>query len=319
MKYGLFSGILWGLDTFILGLAFLLPPFSDNSNAALTCAFIHDVCCALLLLCLMIKNGSLASCAARLRTRGAIVVMLGALLGGPLGMSGYIAAINTIGSAHTAIISAFYPAVGSFFAVVLLREHITWQRVVALCVALAGVIVIGLHTSSASVEGNIILGVAAALLCVFGWGSEAVFLEWGLRETEELDTTSALFLREVTSAVVYGAVVIPIIGCYPAVASMATAGATWYVVAAAVAGMASYMWYYKAIVAIGAARAMAFNISYCAWALIFSALYTQVMPDTLELVCCVAIFVGTTLSATADWSELAFWASWNTRRKNTPQ
>ena len=37
--------------------------------------------------------------------------MLGALLGGPIGMSGYLAAINTIGPGYTAAISAFYPAV----------------------------------------------------------------------------------------------------------------------------------------------------------------------------------------------------------------
>ncbi len=35
---------------------------------------------------------------------------LGALLGGPIGMTGCVIAINNIGASYTAIISSFYPA-----------------------------------------------------------------------------------------------------------------------------------------------------------------------------------------------------------------
>ena len=50
----------------------------------------------------------------------------GALLGGPIGMTGYVLAINNIGAAYTAIISAFYPAVGAFLSFVLLKEK--WAK-----------------------------------------------------------------------------------------------------------------------------------------------------------------------------------------------
>lgn len=309
MKYGLLSGMLWGLDTFILGLAFLYPPFLDASDAALACAFVHDVVCVILLVSILIHKKTLDAAIRAFKTRGGIVIALGALLGGPLGMSGYLAAINNIGSSHTAIISAFYPAVGTFLAVMLLKETITFKRIIALVIALIGVVAIGLHSAQGSIEGNTVIGIAGALLCVFGWGSEAVFLAWGMKESDEVDTYTALFIREVTSALVYGIVIVPLCGSYQFVGTMCVSPATVYVVGAGIAGVCSYLWYYKAIATIGAARAMAFNISYCAWALIYSAVYAMLMPDVIELMCCVAIFVGTTLSATSDWSELKFWAS----------
>ena len=55
-------------------------------------------------------------------------------------MTGYVIAINNIGAGYTAIISSFYPAFGTLMAVLLLKEKITPGRVVALIVALAGII-----------------------------------------------------------------------------------------------------------------------------------------------------------------------------------
>ena len=72
---------------------------------------------------------------------------------------------------------------------------------------------------------------------------------------------------------------------------------------AALAGVGSYLFYYKAIDSIGAARGMALNISYSAWAVLISALILHVIPSTLEIVCCIVIIVGTVLSATPDWGE----------------
>ena len=42
--------------------------------------------------------------------------MLGALLGGPVGMTGYLLAIKYLGPAYTAIISSLYPALGALLS-----------------------------------------------------------------------------------------------------------------------------------------------------------------------------------------------------------
>ena len=73
---------------------------------------------------------------------------------------------------------------------------------------------------------------------------------------------------------------------------------------AGLAGTASYLFYYKALSAIGASRGMALNISYSAWAIIFALVLQGTVPTATQVVCCVVILVGTVLAATPSWGDL---------------
>ncbi len=59
-------------------------------------------------------KGQLRTALSKLKTRSGRFVMLGALMGGPLGMTFYVLAVKYIGASYTAAISAIYPAVGAF-------------------------------------------------------------------------------------------------------------------------------------------------------------------------------------------------------------
>ena len=72
------------------------------------------------------------------------------------------------------------------------------KQFVALLAALAGIIVMGYVSSGESELGNPILGLFGALLCVLGWGSEAVICAWGMRD-DAVDNETALQIRETTS------------------------------------------------------------------------------------------------------------------------
>lgn len=54
MKYGLFSGVLWGLDTVILGIGLALAPYIGSVEAlafaSIVGSFLHDAFCAIWLL-----------------------------------------------------------------------------------------------------------------------------------------------------------------------------------------------------------------------------------------------------------------------------
>ena len=89
MRFGIFSGILWGLDTVVLGIALLMGPFADAADASIASAFLHDAACALFLLVYMGVRHRLRDTVSALKTRSGRVVMLAALLGGPIGMTGY--------------------------------------------------------------------------------------------------------------------------------------------------------------------------------------------------------------------------------------
>lgn len=304
-RYGIFSGALWGLDTVVLAIALAMIPFADFGQSALAGAVLHDVACAVILLAYMAVRGRLKDTWKGLRTRPGMSVVVAALLGGPIGMSGYLIAIDNIGPGLTAIISTFYPALGTLLAFVLLKERMAPRQIAALLVALAAIVATGWSATSEPIEGgNAILGVAGALACVIGWGSEAVILTWGMRD-EAVDNEVALQIRETTSAVVYLFIVAPIAGVFGFTLHSLAHLSAGVVALAGLAGTASYLFYYKALSAIGASRGMALNISYSAWAIIFALAFPpHTIPTLMQVICCVVILVGTVLAATSNWGDL---------------
>lgn len=306
MKFGLTSGILWGLDTVILGIGLAMAPFIGTAEAialgAIVGAALHDIFCAIWLFIYMGIRGRLKDTLAALKTRSGRVVILGALLGGPIGMTGYVIAINNIGAGYTAIISSFYPAFGTVMAVLFLKEKMQIKQVIALLVALAGIIMMGYLTSDTEVVGDPVIGLLGAFAAVIGWGSEAVISAWGMRD-DHVDNETALQIRETTSALVYCIVILPAFGAWIFTASVIPSLATGVVALAALAGTVSYLFYYKGISVIGAAKGMALNISYSAWAVVFGLILLQTIPGPIEITCCIAILCGTILAA-SDWEEL---------------
>ena len=303
MRYGIGSGALWGLDTVILAIALALNPFAtDDAHASLVSAALHDAVCALILLVFMAMRGRLKDTWRAIHTRSGRAVMVAALLGGPIGMSGYLLAIDQIGAGYTAIISTFYPALGTALAVAVLKERMRPRQVIALAVAI-GAIIATSYTST-SVSGSALWGVLGALAAVAGWGCEAVILAWGMRD-DAVDNETALQIRETTSGLTYLVLVVPLGGALSSTGQALTSpGAMGLVALAAAAGTASYLFYYKAIDLLGAARAMALNISYSAWAVLFAFLLQSIVPAPIQIVLCVVILVGTVLAATENWREL---------------
>lgn len=306
MRFGLASGVLWGLDTVILGLALGLSPYVGTAEALafapVASSFLHDLFCALWLLVYMTARRRLGDVLRAVRTRSGLVVVAGALLGGPIGMTGYVIAIGNIGPAYTAIISAFYPAFGAFLSFLLLKERMSRGQIVALLVALLGVMAMGALSAGSSTVGNAALGLLGACLTVIGWGSEAVLCAWGMRD-DAVDNETALQIRETTSALAYALVVLPLFGAWGFTLRAAPSTATGIVALSGLSGAASYLLYYKGIARIGAARAMALNVSYSAWAVAFGFLLQGTVPSIATIVCCLVILAGTVLAA-SDWNDL---------------
>ena len=119
MKFGLLSGCLWGLDTVIMSIALAGAAFTDTAEAlalaGIVSAAFHDTFCAIWMAIYMALKHRLKDTWKALKTRSGKIIVLSALLGGPVGMTGYILAIQNVGPGMTAIISSFY------------RRHLGWQ------------------------------------------------------------------------------------------------------------------------------------------------------------------------------------------------
>ena len=168
--------------------------------------------------------------------------------------------------------------------------------------ALLGVMAMGYMASGDGEVTNVLLGLSGALLCVFGWGSEAVIAAWGMRD-DAVDNETAIQIRETTSALVYALVVLPMFGAWGFTSGAMLTPSTAVVALAGLAGVTSYLFYYKGIDTIGAARGMALNISYSAWACVFGVVLLGNVPSMGTIVCCAVILCGTVLAA-SDWDEL---------------
>lgn len=309
MISGIIAGMTWALETIILGIALAMTPFVSTEQAVFLAPFVstflHDACSAVWAFLYNTLRGNLKNVWKAFRTKSGKFVMLAAVIGGPVGMTGYVMAVNYMGASIGAVASAIFPAIGSVLAYIFLKEKMKWHQWIFLVLTLLGVY--GLSYSPNLDIRNFWLGIIGALMCAFGWGIEAVVLAKCLKDPEVTDEY-ALQIRQTTSALVYGVIILPVLGGWKFTASLFTAGTGWLlpvIALAAFCATVSYLFYYKAIAKIGASKAMALNVTYSAWAIIFTVL---ILRDTsvlspLTILCAVVVLVCGIFAA-ADFKEI---------------
>lgn len=140
-------------------------------------------------------------------------------------MTGYVLAINYMGASIGAVASAIFPAIGAILAYFFLKEKMQWYRWVLLIITLLGVY--GLSYSPELDITNFWLGVAGALMCAFGWGIEAVILAKCLQDPEVKDEY-ALQIRQTTSMLFYGIVILPLLKGWKFTTGLFTVGTGGY-------------------------------------------------------------------------------------------
>lgn len=263
---GLLGGILWGFDTVLVGVVLgttVLNTPQAIAIAPLVSTFLHDFFSSIWMLIFTALNHGFGELKKALKTKSGKFVMVAALFGGPIGMTGYMLAINYIGASYTAVISAMYPAVGALLSMIFLKEKMGKLGALGLTMAITATMILGFTTTDT--PKNIWLGILFALLCVFGWGIEVVICAYGMKNDVLPET--ALQIRQLTSAIVYGLLIMPIIKGYPLAAQVASSPVILLIALTALAGTSSYLCYYRSIDGIGPIKAMGLNISYSAWAI----------------------------------------------------
>ncbi len=238
MLTGLAGGALWALDTVILGMALALPVFTGDPRAAILApfasTFLHDLCSSLWMLGYTGLRRQYKAVWQALRTRGGRFVALGALLGGPVGMTGYVLAINAIGPAYTAIISALYPALGTVLAHFFLKEKLRPTGLIGLALSIGGVIALGYTPGTALPKGQL-LGFGCALLCCIGWAAEGVICTYGL-QSSTVTNAQALQIRQPVSALTYAIVLLPACKGWGFTAGLFGTRALWIIALSALCG-----------------------------------------------------------------------------------
>lgn len=281
---GTTSGLSWGLNAVLIGLAMSYAPFLEHPILLLAGTFVycmlHDLVAALAMSTYITARGLWTNVLRALRSRDAIYCVLAALFGGPLAMSLYMMAIEHSGAALAAATTACYPLIGSALAVLLLREKMTTKAWIGLLICVVGVAYLGIMTSGDDTLGKgAFLGVLLALGAAIGWATEGVISAWGMK-SNDISPEIALFIREWTSALAYLFVVCPIfVGSYDEISSAVSAACshtdTWMMLTlAALVGVFSFLMWYTSIKKIGASPALCLNVTYSFWSILFSIVLT---------------------------------------------
>lgn len=285
--YGLLAGLLWAFDTVILsygmdkiGLNLFIIPLIVTG--------IHDLISFLFLIVSIGLKKEIKELLSCLYSKNGLFIILGGLLGGPIGMSCYVLAVNYLSPSLSAAISSFYPALGALFSYLLLKEKMSGIQIFGLILSILGVVIVGYEPLDIKFQ----FGFIFALICTIGWSLEAVIVGYGLKESQ-INDNYALTIRQGTSSLFYLFIIFPIIR----MTALNTINIPFiYIVIAALFGTLSYLFYYRSIKDIGANLSMALNITYSGFAIIITSIMTLSLPDIKNVICALLIISGSILA-----------------------
>lgn len=289
---GLGSGLFWGLDSTIIGVALnSVIMMTLGLSATLASTAIHDGTSFISLMTSIIAKKKIKEFKRVLFSKSGIAIVIAALLGGPIGMGAYIISISYLGASMASSVSAIYPAIGAALAYVFLKEKLKKHSIFGLVLAITAIALMGL--SGFDKIDNMTLGLLAISVCVIGWGSEAVIISATL--SEDVSSDIALAIRQMTSAVFYLVIIIPFIGMTPFTLLVDNPKLLLLIIIAGLVGTISYMLYYESISIIGATQAMGLNISYPAWTFLFQFMYDRQF-DFIVFILVIFVMIGSIMS-----------------------
>jgi drug/metabolite transporter (DMT)-like permease len=265
---GATSAVAWGVDTVIIGVIIASTPFKEAVMLApIIAAFMHDFFSSIWISLLMIIKGEFLNVLKLYKTKSGAILVLGALAGGPLAMSFYFLGIQYAGVTYAASIASIFPGIGAVLAFFFLKEKMnkrTWSGVV---LSIIGVIVLAYVPTKFDTESTFVIGILFALGAAVFWGLEGVIGAWGMRG-KDVVPLYAINIRQMTSALSYAIILVPLMHGYPLVFEAVTSNIVWIIVIAGFLGTANYSLYYSSINLIGAARGQSLNNTYVFWAIL---------------------------------------------------
>lgn len=290
---GVISALAWGIDTAFTVVLLAMMPFINTDEAIFLAPFIsvflHDFFSSIWVMVYLLIKGEFKNFLKSIKTRSAKFAMLGGILGGPVGMTGYYLAMKYMGASNTAAVSAIYPAFGAILASIVLKEKVNKKAWMGIILMIIGIGLLGFTGESASFN---LVGFGCAMLTVVGWGSECVVCAYGMKD-DEITPATALQLRQLSSAMFYIILILPILKGLPLLKeTIFTTNTMGFLIFISIAGTISYLCYYGAINEIGPTKAMSINITYVIWSMVIDGLILGNQITIKMVICAIFIIIG---------------------------
>lgn len=287
---GLFSGISYGLFSAFLALAMSKGVWSDwygDNKAGLT-AFaivyllgalgcgVNDTCSAVWSLGMAGARGKLGDFFRTLNTKPGRMIMLAALMGGPIANSAYVIGLAAAGSIIVPI-SALCPAIGAILSRILFKQELNKRMILGIAICVSASAWIGISSMSGGVQEGAAVGIIAAVVAALGWGIEGCIAGYS---TAMVDSEIGIAIRQTTSGLSNLLILIPVIAIIGGnsgqafgltLAAFTSSPAMIWFAISGLSAYLSYMTWYKGSAMTGVALGMATNGTYsffgplCCW------------------------------------------------------
>jgi drug/metabolite transporter (DMT)-like permease len=287
---GLFSGFSYGLFSAFLALAMSKGIWGDwyGANTAGLSSFaliyvigalgcgVNDTCSAVWALIMAGARGKLGDFFRTLNTKPGRMIMLAALMGGPIANSAYVIGLASAGSIIVPI-SALCPAIGAILGRVLYKQPLTKRMILGITICVSASALIGISSITGGAQEGVGIGIIAAIVAAIGWGVEGCIAGYS---TSMVDSEIGITIRQTTSGLSNLIIFVPIIAMvggnvglsFQVIGEAFTSGNAmiWFAVSGLCAYL-SYMAWYKSSSMTGVALGMATNGTYsffgpfCCW------------------------------------------------------
>ena len=256
------TGVAAGISAF--GLVYTLSAVG---------AAVNDICSAVWTLIYAAIIGRLGDFGRSLKTKPGRILIIAAIIGGPIASTAYVVGLQMAGSIIVPI-AALNAAIGAIIGRLIFKQPLTKGMVGGIVLCFAAAVLIGSTGMSfgEGFSGEMLLGMVAAFCAALGWGIEGAV---GGYACCMVDTEVAICIRQCTSGIVNGVIfcsLLSVIGGDGIGSELALVGhaladgpSIWMFFIGGVFASWSFKFWYKGASMCGAALGMGCNGTYAFW------------------------------------------------------
>ena len=280
----LISGLMYGLYSAFLTLGMTKGVWNDwyGVNSAALSAFaityllgavgsaVNDTCSAILALVYATAKGKFGDFIRTLKTKPGHVMILAALIGGPIASTAYVVGLQMAGSIVIPI-TALCPAIGAILGRLLFKQKLNKRMMLGILICVIASFMIGSTSISGGASKDALLGICIAFIAALGWGFEGCVAGYG---TSMIDSEIGITIRQATSGLSNLIILVPIFGLLAGSIPLSTKltmqaftsgpAIGWFVLSG-LCSFVSFMFWYRGNSMCGAALGMACNGTYSFW------------------------------------------------------
>lgn len=275
MCYGLYSAFV----TVAMGKGIWGEWYGENSTLSAFAvvyvigalgAALNDLMSAVWSWIIALYKGKIGDFFRCINTKPGKIMILAAIIGGPIAGTAYIIALQMAGSIIIPI-TALCPAIGAVLGKIIFKQELNKRMSLGIAICVAASALIGMSGVTGEVGSGALIGIIVALIAAFGWGIEGVVAGYG---TSLIDSEIGIMIRQTTSGILNLLVLVPLLSIMDGNLGQATklislaltdsSSLIFFAISGFFALFAFSLWY-KGNSMCGAALGMACNGAYSFW------------------------------------------------------